>query len=60
MAKNVAEETASLVALARHKILGNAAKTMSEWSNRRAEAKRKEELTIILCSMIVYYKFASF
>ncbi len=51
IAKDVAEETASSVALAGRKILGNAAKTMSEWTKRRAEAKeakKKEELTIIL------------
>jgi hypothetical protein len=37
-AKDVAEDAASSVALAGHKILGNAAKTMSAWSKRRAEA----------------------
>ena len=39
MAKDAAEETASSVANAGRKIFGNAAKTMSEWSKKRAEAK---------------------
>lgn len=48
IAKDVAEETASSA----RKLLGNAAKTVSEWTKRRAEAKeakkREDEITIFL------------
>jgi len=50
MAKDAAEETASSVAHAGRKMLGNAAKTMSEWSKKRAEAKdakRREEMSTL-------------
>jgi hypothetical protein len=48
IAKDVAEETASSA----RKLLGNAAKTVSEWTKRRAEAKeakkKEDEITIFL------------
>lgn len=47
MAKDVAEETASSA----RKLIGNAAKTVSEWTKKRAEAKetkkKDEEFTIL-------------
>ena len=43
IAKGVGKETAASVASAGRKIFGNAAKTMSEWGKKRAEAKEAKK-----------------